>query len=463
MENDRTSNAAMISVLYLTTALKKYEHAVSSQISPSDQRSHRQLMLMKQNARRNGAAALQAGRAAANAASNLSRQQAADAEERAQNAKTVADWTAAELLKARTANLQAATVERLAREKAKADARAAEARQLAADLLREQKRQAEIKRQQLLAIRLAEEARIKVVLDAYYATPGGQEWAKRARRQRLQQEAESRRMFGDVDTTFEFLWLPLMLVLMIASGSADLSLLGKLRGGVPDSYGEPFASLLSMALVEGAVWFLWMWCYTAFYKTSRLGWYGEKAMVAYFASPQNAYIVPARPVSFSVRNVVYLALCSILFLCCAAPIMSTYVVFLIFVRDSFIRGETPGLVPGFDCVDLLRMKLLVQGCLRVFPTLIVSAMTVGATLCPTDCVPTSACEVDPVVVSQYGLTDCFDGTGFFYAPGLCPDTCFQNASITGALAASLTLAVCSFVSLLVYVGFAIRNWCLKRR
>lgn len=260
-----------------------------------------------------------------------------------------------------------------------------------------------------------------------------------------------------------------MLVMVVMSGSVDLSLMSNLNRGFGNTatFRKFFGAFLSMALVEGLVWMLWMVGYTMRHRSSSKPLYENQSLYpARYPRPAiitdaGMVIIPAPLPKVAIIETWSFGAMSILFGVCAAPVSSSYGILLVYSWDTMMSmcdGATcPLLVPGFESYDLVRMKLLVQGCLRVFPALVTAAATVAATACPMSCYKTTACVYDDSLIKRYGLTDC--STNAFAPTCLESSSCFVDSRLGSAANASLALASLSFATLIIYTAYIGRKWC----
>lgn len=499
-EVDLTLNSAMIGILYLTAAMKRYEYVVSQDMLLSDQNAHRLAMNVVQQARQNQSNAVDAGRIAAARAAALEASAAylakraadravLDARERADIARAQqqeavrgvldgqrhADNAAAALINARIRNLNAEAVVQLEKQKAIADKRRSEAMQHEESMRLQQKEllnelevlkaqarhaaDAAQKEGQRLQREAAQAA--NVAHEAWLLTPDGRAHllaeAQKVVRERLRrQEAAERtvrlhweqteriRQFGEVRTIPSKAWMFIMLLLLVASGSVDFYLMWQLRPKSKGAIGKPFGALVGTAIGAEVFWSFWVWCYTAAHHSSGKPWYGQQQPAACAA--------------------LYMVGYTFLFLCCSFPGLSTYAILLLFYWDTFVgscAGNTcPFLIPGFSSYDLVAAKLFVQGLLRVVPSLAVSAVTLAAALCPLHCTPDARCVLDELQVSKLNFTDCFLHTAANSATyNGCDQTCFLDTRNRTAAIISLACAGAVLVSISWYVVYRLCSSC----
>lgn len=289
--------------------------------------------------------------------------------------------------------------------------------------------------------------------DAYWRNV---DFEKRKEEHRLWVPPERIRLFGEVRTNSATAGMFFMLLLLVTSGTVDVYLMWQLR---PTSwsfniktFGKLFGALVGTAVGEEVFWFLWMWCYTAVHHSSETAWYGQKREAEPRASLHH------EPASTDIFRALYFVWFTFLFLCCALPGLSTYAILVLFYWDTFVgscAGLTcPPLVPGHSSYSLVRKKLVVQGCLRAIPSLVISTLTLVATICPSLCTPTSRCVGDIVQIQQYNFTDCFvhPGNG-------CDQTCFLNTKNRKAAVLAVCCTSLLLLSMLLYGMLAMCKFC----
>lgn len=402
----------MLSLLYTKAVLERYEIVIAHLFTSQDIRDHKQLMADLRNTRQQQATANKAENARAAEAVHKAQQEAHKAGEKKANAEKEAAVAQAEAAKAREKARQASQQYHHANaEDVKAQEAARKARFLDDEAAknaehnrnfqnaaqaenvrkaREKDRQNAADRQQEQVAhnqkeRQREEQEAQRKADAqYWAGPQGQaeKVRQKAAKAAFEQEvAEKMKVFGAVDNSSYKAWILLSLLLLLAaSGTADVCLMAVLREPFVNASGRYFAALLSMCLMEALVWCLWMVLYANVNKSAGQPWpwYGHEAMAAYWESTQQPPS-PEAPTTVSKKHL-YAAF-SALFLCSLLPFLSIYVVCLVYAWDILISphsGTTcPNLLPGIPSYNWVRIKLLMHGCLRVFPSLILSGMAVA--------------------------------------------------------------------------------------
>lgn len=253
--------------------------------------------------------------------------------------------------------------------------------------------------------------------------------------------------------------ISLLVLLMIITMSFDLRLITVLKfSGTLKKLHE---ALLALVLLEGLLWFFGMLIATLLREHSDLPWFYNRNSPPFLPQIVSADHHP------SLMEKCHLPFFCGIFILGAAPVLSNYVLLVVFFWDRLYGCEhgccSPCLIPGFQSTHLVLLKLCTQGFFVVLPSVVVSHLVMSGTSCPVSCrhpaTGVSICSVDSSLSHQHYCLAATCTPLFKSATnGSMDPMCFLDT--TGGLEAFHTLVV-SVISLASLAAVALATFAFR--